>query len=331
MANLPCTNIDTLIVTVNYKTSHLVIELINSLLDEVKNLGSTHMVIVDNASEDGSVEYIQKFIDENSINWITVVASQDNAGFAAGNNLAINSILNKKITFQRVWFLNPDTKVRAEAGTELIKAINENNLHIVGSGLEDDDGTAQCSHFNFPGLITQFSNGLRLGIFDKVFKRHLITKPEVAIKTKADWLSGASFMVTKHYIKTVGLLDSKYFLYFEELDYCLQGMRHNMPCWHIPSSRVYHAVGAATGISDHRKKSPRRPQYWFNSRRRFFLKNYGAAKLILCDSAFIIGYATWLIRSKLTRNKDLAKEPPHFMKDFIKNSFLYRGFSLKDK
>jgi len=329
MINLPSTDIDTLIVTVNYKTSRLVTDLILSLQPELSKLGKTHMVIVDNASGDDSVDYLQNYINQNSINWVTVVASKDNAGYAAGNNLGINTVLNTNKTAERIWFLNPDTKIKENAGSSLIEAINEKGLHIVGSKLEDDDGTLQCSHFNFPGIISELSAGFRLGLFDKLVKKYLVRTEPSDNPVKTDWLAGASFMVSKAYIETIGLIDDDYFLYFEELDFCLQGKRNNMPCWYIPSSRVYHAVGAATGISDHRKKAPRRPQYWFDSRRRFFLKNYGVVKLTGCDLAFIFGYSTWLLRSKLTNNPDLAKEPPHFLKDFIKNSFLYRGFSLK--
>jgi N-acetylglucosaminyl-diphospho-decaprenol L-rhamnosyltransferase len=331
MATLPNTNIDTLIVTVSYHTSRLVTDLILSLSPEVDKLGNTHMVIVDNASGDDSVDYIQDFIDENAINWVTVVASQDNAGYAAGNNIAVNSVFNKNIEFKRVWFLNPDTKIRAGAGVELINAINLNNLHIVGSRLEDEDGTLQCSHFNFPGMLSELSSGLRLGIFDKLLKKHLVRTEPSSLPVQTDWLAGASFMVSNEYINKIGLMDDAYFLYFEELDFCLQGQRNNMPCWYIPSSKVYHAVGAATGISDHRKKAPRRPQYWFDSRRRFFLKNYGELKLICCDLAFITGYAIWLLRSKLTNKTALTTEPPRFLSDFIKNSFLLRGFSLQNK
>jgi N-acetylglucosaminyl-diphospho-decaprenol L-rhamnosyltransferase len=331
MHPLPNTNIDTLIVTVNYKTSTLVVDLIASLSAELSTLGNTHMVIVDNASGDDSVDYINNYINNKNIEWVTVIASKNNEGYAAGNNLAVNSAIEKNVEFERVWFLNPDTKVKTGAGVELIKAMNKNNLHIVGSRLEDEDGTLQCSHFNFPGILSELSAGLRLGVFDKLVKKHLVRTEPSSIPIQADWLAGASFMVSNEYINKIGLIDDDYFLYFEELDFCLQGQRNNMPCWYIPSSKVYHAVGAATGISDHRKKAPRRPQYWFDSRRRFFLKNYGAIKLVLCDLAFILAYSTWLLRSNLTKNTDLDKEPPHYMKDFIKNSFLFRGFSLQNK
>jgi N-acetylglucosaminyl-diphospho-decaprenol L-rhamnosyltransferase len=328
MSRSTCTKLDTLIVTVNYKTSHMVTDLILSLTTEINKMGNTHMVIVDNASDDDSVEYIQDFIKQNSINWVTVIASQRNAGYASGNNLAISSIVNKGIDIERIWFLNPDTKVKAEAGTELIKAMNDRELHIVGSRLEDEDGTLQCSHFNFPGIISEFSGGLRLGVFDKLVKKYLVRKEPSNTPIQTDWLSGASFMVSNEYIKKIGLMDEDYFLYFEEVDFFLQGKHKNMHCWYIPSSRVYHAVGASTGISDHRKKAPRRPQYWFDSRRRFFLKNYGAFRLFCCDLFFIIGYTTWLLRNKPFNNARLIIEPPSFLKDFIKNSFLFRGFSL---
>jgi N-acetylglucosaminyl-diphospho-decaprenol L-rhamnosyltransferase len=329
MTTSTCTKLDTLIVTVNYKTSRMVTDLILSLITEINKMGNTHMVIVDNASGDDSVEHIQDFIEQNSINWVTLIASQCNAGYATGNNLAISSIVNKRVDVERIWFLNPDTKVKAEAGTELIKAMNDRGLHIVGSRLEDEDGTLQCSHFNFPGIISELSEGLRLGVFDKLVKKYLVRTEPSIVPIQTDWLSGASFMVSKEYIQKVGLMDEDYFLYFEELDFFLQGKRKNMYCWYIPSSRVFHAVGASTGISDHRKKAPRRPQYWFASRRRFFLKNYGALTLFCCDLFFTIGYTTWLLRTKLFNSARLNIEPPSFLKDFIKNSFLFRGFSLR--
>jgi hypothetical protein len=325
------TELDTLIVTVNYKTARMVTDLIVSLIPEIPKLGSTKMVIVDNASGDNSADYIKQFVNESELSWVTVIPSQANLGYAGGNNLAINSVLNKNFAVKRVWFLNPDTKVKVDAGAELIKAMNENDLHIVGSRLEDEDGTLQCSHFNFPSIVSELSTGLRLGIFDKLLKKYLVRAASSNKVVQTDWLAGASFMVSNEYIKRIGLMDDGYFLYFEELDFCLQGKHNDMPCWYIPSSKVYHAVGAATGISDNRKKAPRRPQYWFDSRRRFFLKNYGVLKLICCDLAFILGYATWLLRSKSTNNVDLVKEPPKFLADFVRNSFLFRGFSLKNK
>jgi len=328
MEQLTITSLSTLIITVNYKTSRLITELIQSLLSEVDKIGPTHMIIVDNDSQDDSVEYLNKYITEHEINWITVIQNPENSGYASGNNVALEYIAKGTISAERIWFLNPDTKIRPNAGLVLTDAIKENDFHIVGSRLEDDDGTPQCSHFNFPGVLTQLSNGLRLGLFDRLIKNKLVTKPTTEKITQADWLSGASFMITSHYFKTIGLLDNEYFLYFEELDYCLQGNRKNMPCWHIPQSRVYHAVGAATGISDHRKKAPRRPQYWFNSRRRFFLKNYGGLTLASCDLAFILGYSTWKLRCNLTNNTKINKEPPYFLNDFIKNSFIYKGFKL---
>jgi N-acetylglucosaminyl-diphospho-decaprenol L-rhamnosyltransferase len=331
MLPLPNTKIDTLIVTVNYKTSSLVTDLIASLTPDLNSLGHTHMVIVDNASGDDSVGYLNKYINDNNLDWVTVIASENNRGYAAGNNLAVNSVLEKNVVFERVWFLNPDTKVKAVAGAELIKAMNNNNLHIVGSRLEDADGTLQCSHFNFPGILSELSSGLRLGVFDRLLKKHLVRTEPSSSAIQTDWLAGASFMVSNKYINKIGLIDDAYFLYFEELDFCLQGQRNNMPCWYIPSSRVYHAVGAATGISDQSKKAPRRPQYWFDSRRRFFLKNYGVIKLVCCDLAFIMGYAIWLLRSKISNKTALTKEPPQFLRDFIKNSFLLRGFSLQNK
>ena len=72
----------------------------------------------------------------------------------------------------------------------------------------------------------------------------------------------------------VGLFDEEYFLYFEELDFCLQAHRAGFRCWYVPESRIVHFVGQASGVTGERAAARRRPGYWFDSRRRLFVKDH---------------------------------------------------------
>lgn len=315
----------TAIITVNYRTANLVIQLIESLKGELNELGNTHLFVVDNNSGDDSVDLLTRYILKNNIDWVTVLASEINGGFAAGNNVAIKYLQDNYDSYEYLWFINPDTTIESGAGVTLASFLNINDKDIVGSQMIDLEGNIQHSSFNFPGIISELCNGARINVLDTLFANYLVARREVKVPELTDWLSGASFMVTKRFVDRVGCLDSQYFLYFEEVDYFFRAKEYGFEVWHVPESRVVHIVGASTGIKVERR---RRAQYWFDSRRRYFLKNHSIFKLILADTAFVVGYMSWCLRKLLTRSPELQKEPVYFLRDFIKNSFLFRGWKI---
>jgi len=311
-------------ITVNYRTSQLTIELIASI---VKAGSILRLIIVDNFSEDNSVETIQTYLTDNEIHWVTLIPSLSNKGFSAGNNIAFRYINEFEWNYDYLWLLNPDTRIFDSSAENLVKFMIASNYQICGSRLEDEDGTPQISAFNFPSVIGEFCAGARVGFLDRLLRTKITRTPIAESNTQCGWLAGASLMFSRKAHMSIGMMDEDYFLYFEEVDYLLKAKREGYSCWYIPSSRVYHSVGASTGISDYRKKSPRRPKYWFDSRRRYFLKNYGRLMLVFVDVAFIFGYSAWVLRKILADKSSLKNEPEKFLGDFIKNSFLFRGFS----
>ena len=88
-------------------------------------------------------------------------------------------------------------------------------------------------------------------------------------------------------IAAIGLLDEGFFAYFEDMDYCLHARRMGWQTWYVPGSRIVHLEGASSGIRGDRQESP--PAYWFQARRRYFLKNHGLLYAILVDAALISG------------------------------------------
>ncbi len=322
-------NTGLLIVTVNYCTPHHMIECIESVIRERETLPSLRMVIVDNHSGDDSVEIIGAYLAGHRLeSWVTLVAAPRNGGYAYGNNLAIRSAFDAGFTPQYIWFLNPDTRIRPGAGRVLIDFLEcHEKAGMVGSRLEDEDGSAQISTFRFPSPASEFASAMQLGLLDRILHRYLVPMPLSDKPVQADWLAGASLMMRARLIDDIGWMDEAYFLYFEEVDYCVAGRRNGWEIWYVPESRVYHAVGAATGISDHRKKAPRRPAYWFESRRRFFIKNFGRLRALFSDLALISGYSLWRMRRWIQRKPDI--DPPHFLRDLVFNSVLIKGFSIQ--
>ncbi len=322
--------IELAIATINYRTPELTISCINSVLDDQQNLPEFKIYVVDNASPDDSIKLITDYINENDLSEkVELIQSEVNGGFAYGNNLVMRKVIENIIDPKYLWVLNPDTLVRPNAGKHLIKFLQDNpKAAVAGSALENDAHERQTSAFRFPSPSSELISHLRLGIVDQLFPHKLVPMKITDQNVKVDWVSGASFIIKTECLRSIGLMDEVYFLYYEEVDYFQSINRAAYEIWHVPESLVFHVMGASTGFVDHTKKSKRRPNYWFESRRRYFIKNYGKAGALAADVFAIFAYASWRFRRLLQRKRDL--DPPQFLKDLIKNSVLSKGFNLKN-
>ncbi len=312
-----------LVAVVNYRSADLVLDCIRSLAADSQDIS---VVVVDNASADGSKERIEAGLRElGSPDWVDFVPLDHNGGFAHGNNVAIRHGVEKNGGKwpEFVWFLNPDTYVRPGACAALIAFLEAHpDVGIVGSRLEDPDGTGQASRYRFPSIASEFEAGLRLGVVSRLLSDKIVASALVDHDHEIDWVAGASMMVRRAVFDAVGLMDDDYFLYFEETDFCLASKRAGWRCWYVPQSRVVHLVGQSTGVTV-RNAAPRRiPRYWLASRKRYFAKNHGRVYAFCADVAWTIGYTTWRIRRRLQGKPD--NDPPHLLKDFVQFNFLAR-------
>jgi GT2 family glycosyltransferase len=247
-----------------------------------------------------------------------------NGGFAAGNNAAISAVLADPDSPPYILLLNPDTLVRPGAIRELLAFMESHpDAGIAGSRLDDPDGTPQRSAFRFPTIRSELDMGLKLGIVSKLLRNWLAAPPVRDDAHQTDWVAGASMIIRSRIFGQIGLLDEKYFMYFEEVDFCLQARDAGWTCWYVPQSHVVHLVGQASGVTDTRKAPTRRPAYWFESRRRFFTKNRGLLNAVAADIAFSGGYLLWRLRRPLQGKPDV--DPPYLLRDMIQHSALLRG------
>ncbi len=313
-----------LVVLVNYRTPSLTINCLHSLVGEVQLLPGMQVVVVDNDSGDRSVEQIESAIKtEGWSDWASVLSSKHNGGFAFGNNLGIRSALQSTNPPPYFLLLNPDTLVRPQSLKVLVDFMNNHpEVGIAGSRLEDNDGTPQCSAFRFHTLQSELDSALRLGIVSKLLANWVVAPPVSSIPCQADWVAGASMIVRREVFETVGLMDEEYFLYYEEVDFCLQAKKLGWSCWYVPESRVVHLVGQSSGVTNTKTPPKRRPQYWFDSRRRYFLKNYGWLYAALTDSVWLLSFALWRCRRVIQGKPD--KDPPHLFSDLFNNSVLLK-------
>jgi GT2 family glycosyltransferase len=200
------------------------------------------------------------------------------------------------------------------------------SIGIAGARVEDGNGEQANSAFRFPSIVSEMIEGFKLGVLTKALDEHQVLYELGSEPMKVDWVTGAAMIIRKEVLDEVGLLDDGYFLYFDEVDFCLRASRAGWPAYYVPDSTIVHLQAQSTGITDHRKRQPRYPDYWFDSRRRFFIKNHGKARAALADLAFLGGYSTFRLRSLVQRKP--KREPPFFLWDFFRHSTFVRGFDL---
>lgn len=310
-----------LIVIVNYRTPELTLQCLRSLAGESEKYPHMRVAVTDNNSQDGSREIIESFLADQGWDWTSFQPLPDNAGFSAGNNAAIVAHLDANTLPEYVMLLNPDTYIRAGAIRSLCQFMDRHpDVGIAGSRLEDPDGSVQRSAFRFHSLASEWVSACRLNIFATMFRHKIVAPPPPTRACRTDWVAGASMIIRSKVIQQIGLLDPHYFMYFEEVDFCLRARRANWPCAFVPESRVVHLVGQASGVTTPNRPAKRRPAYWFASRRRYFLKNHGRAYLTAANILWLVGHASWRLRRLIQRKPDT--DPPLMMWDFVRYNFL---------
>jgi N-acetylglucosaminyl-diphospho-decaprenol L-rhamnosyltransferase len=316
-----------LVIIVNYKTADLTIDALASLGPELGRIPGSRAFVVENDSRDGSGQRLREAIDSRGWNrWATLVEAERNGGFAYGNNVGIRAARAEGLRPAYVHLLNPDTIVRPGALTTLLAFMDTHpEVGIAGSRLEDPDGTPQRSAFRFPTVLSELDAGLRLGVVSRFLKRWEVAPPVQERDCPVDWVAGASVIIRDQVLEDVGLLDETYFMYYEEVDFILRARRAGWPCWYVPESHVVHLVGQASGVTDPQKARRRRPAYWFESRRRYFVRHLGPVGAGLADLAFAAGHVTWRARAVVQGKKNDI--PEKFLRDFASHSVFTRGFS----
>jgi len=306
------------IITVTYNSESFIEEYLNSITEFIKNQHH-ELIIVDNASQDKTCSIIEKFATANDLsNNIHILHLSENMGFGKGCNKGAGIAKEHQAT--HLWFLNPDTKIFPESGEELLLLIENNEAEFAGSVLLNDKHQPRSGAYRFPTICNVILSNLKLGFLDRIFKNHTTAVPIQNTTYKADWLTGASFMTTTNCFFKLKGFDPFYFLYFEEVDLFYKAKKAGYRVCASPASKVFHISGASTGMNNHKKALKRRPKYWFESRRHFYIKNFGYYYFAILDSAFVLTHLVWRVRAKI-QSKDLDT-PPQFLRDIIAHSFI---------
>ena len=212
-------------------------------LESLKTLtyDNHEIVVVDNASTDGSEQKIREAHPN-----LTLIQSGANLGFAGGNNVGIEYALLHDADF--VWLLNNDTVVEPDALTHLVaRMAKDTNVGMCGSTLVYYDRSE-----------IQALAGARfnkwLGTF-KIINRGVSREPSFNaddaewVEKQLDCVIGASMLISRRFVESVGLLAEDYFLYNEEIDWAIRA-KNLYTLAYAAKSVVYHKEGTSTGGSN---------------------------------------------------------------------------------
>jgi GT2 family glycosyltransferase len=201
----------------------------------------TEVVVVDNASTDGSVEMLRARFPG-----VRVIALPANLGFTRGNNIGIIASRGKY-----VFVLNPDTLARPGSISALANYMEEHpEVGIAGPRLLNPDGTLQPSRRRFPtlGAALVGSTPLEQWFPDAPPLRRMYMLDRAEGETQqVDWLSGAALMCRREALRQAGLFDPGYFMFSEEVDLCRRVTGAGWSVVYVPRAEITHYGGQSTG------------------------------------------------------------------------------------
>jgi GT2 family glycosyltransferase len=222
------------------------------------NSKSLHMsiYIVDNASADDSIEALNRYIDSYTGSFtLKLIQNDQNYGFAEGNNIGIRAALTDNMTY--VLLLNNDTEVERNFMLSLITAAQDipdggafSPKIFFAPGYEfhkDRYSKKEIGHVIwYAGGVVDWNNVY--GENAHVDEVDMISGGD---PIRTDFGTGAALLLRTAAVRDTGLLDKNYFMYLEDLEYCLRLAKKGWNSYYVPSSVIYHKVAQSSGIGSH--------------------------------------------------------------------------------
>lgn len=237
-------------------------------LAEVKaDPGFATVVVSDNGSTDGSVDFIRRQYGDR----VTVIENGANLGFGAGVNRAI-----ARTSAQYVYLLNPDAELRDRALANIVAFLDAHpRCGIAGSRIYNLDGSIQpsCGEFDtWTGAFLRSSAWGELAPFRRFANGASLRDFHYDREQCVDLVIGAALAIRRIVIDEIGAFDERFFLYHEEVDFAKRAAAAGWETWFVPSSEALHeGMGSAKGqyrLAEIRKQT---------SRRKYWIKHHGYA------------------------------------------------------
>ncbi len=241
MSNIP----DLSIIILNYNVKDLLINCIESIFKNKGKEDQYQIIVVDNASTDGSVESIKKRWNEGEIE---IVENKSNLGFSAGNNIGV-----KYASAPVILFLNPDTIIIGKAIQKTYKYLMSNpDIGTITCRVEMPDGRLDYScHRGFPtpwNALTFFSGLAKLFPKSPIFAGYTASYLDIKKTHEIDCLTGAFLMVRKIAGQQINFWDEDYFWNGEDIEFCYCLKQKGWKIYFYPEVKIIHYKGSSSGL-----------------------------------------------------------------------------------
>lgn len=221
------------VIIVTYNSSYIIAKCLNELITAIP-VGMSEIIVVDNASGDKTLEILASYKDK-----IELISLDVNIGFAGGVNVGISGSKGAYVLI-----INPDVIVNSECIEGLASFLSRNeNVAIVGPKLTYQDGRTQPSRRRYPNLRAIMTH--RIVFLKRIFGKKILSNflmEDISDRDPAEveWLIGGCMMLRRGALDDIGLFDSKFFLYYEDTDWCYRAAQKGWKVFYLPQLMAIH-------------------------------------------------------------------------------------------
>lgn len=304
------------VIVVNYGTADLAIEAVESVLARDHGGRPVDIHLVDNASPGSDADILETALQRPG--WTERVffyPESENHGFGRGNNLVLTALAARTVPPKYVFLLNPDARLENEAVGILADFLDSHtDVAVAGASIRKPGDVPVTAAFRFPGVISEFIGALSIGPVTRACARWQVPLDPYLPTGTVGWVAGAAMMARLSALRQVGLFDPDYFLYYEEVDLMYRLKQAGFETWYVAEARAIHLEGAATDVKSGRSERRRRPAYWYESWRFYFVKNHGRVRALAAAAAWVLGA---VLNHGVERLRGRTpKAPLQFLSDF---------------
>ena len=221
------------IVILHYRTPQLLKKCLFSILKFYPEI-EKKILVIDNFSQDNTIQLLEKKFPE-----IQILASTYNSGFARGINWGLENVKTKYVLT-----LNPDIIIKPGSLEKMYSFMEKQpNIVLIGPKLINPDGTIQDSCRRFMHLMMIFYRRTKLGSLPFIKQKvadFLMKNADHQKIQPVDWIFGAAMFVRMSAIQKVGSLDERYFMYFEDMDWCRRFWESGFKVYYFPKAEFIH-------------------------------------------------------------------------------------------
>ncbi|MDU9005173.1 glycosyltransferase family 2 protein [Sedimentitalea todarodis] len=281
------------VVIVNFGAAELTMAAIESVLTRVHGGRQVELHVVDNASpgDDAAVlaaRHAQRGWGDRVKLWL----EDTNLGFGRGNNVVLDYLGGRADPPDYVFFLNPDAELENEALAILSDRLDATpTAAVAGAAVTLPTGQPVTAAFRFPSARSEFAQAANFGPVTRLFRGDLVPLPPNHPEGQVDWVVGAAMLVRFQVLRDMCGFDPDFFLYYEEVELMWRIRQHGHDVLYVPAALVRHAEGMCTNIKSDQPVRERRPAYWYDSWRLYYLKTSGRGGAIRAGLCWMAGAA----------------------------------------